>query len=226
LNKGYSGKTAATDPAAVSKYNCTSRIESGPEKVHKITTTSTGDLTATLSNLSGKDLDVLILNACDPMACVAFGDTTAVYANAPAGTYYIVVDGNNGALGSYTLTPTLVQPAPDLTVSWRVMTASNAGKTVSGTVKVSNIGNKDAGAFIVGFYLSTNGAKLGTRVLTQNVTALKAGQDIYLSPVINNSSSLVGQFIVAKVDDGSTIAEKNENNNTASSKVRQSLLAR
>jgi C1A family cysteine protease len=226
LNKAYSGKTAATDPAKVSKYSCTSRLESGPEKVHKITTTSMGDLTATLSNLGSNDLDVFILSACDPMACVAFGDTTAVYANAPAGTYYIVVDGNSGALGSYTLTPTLVQPAPDLTVSWRVLTASNAGKTVSGTATVSNIGNKDAGAFTVGYYMSTNGSTLGSRLLTQNVTSLKAGQYLILSPVINYTSTLVGKFIVAKVDDGSAIAEKNENNNTSSSKVRQTLTAR
>lgn len=220
LGKAYNGKTITTDPAKVSGYACTNRIESGPEKVHKITTTATGDLTATLTNLSGKDLDVFILNACDPKSCVAFGDTQAIYPNAPPGTYYLVVDGNNGALGSYTLTPTLVTPAPDLTPLWTsTLTSSNAGKTVTGTLKVSNVGDKDAGAFTVGYYVSTDGVKLGSLLLSQTVTALKVGQTIYLTPVITNSSSLRGKYIVVKADSGGKVTERDENNNTAAARV-------
>jgi C1A family cysteine protease len=220
MGKAYNGKTLATDPAKVSRYACTNRIESGPEKVHKVTTTVTGDLTATLTNLSGKDLDVIILNACDPTACVAFGDTQAIYANAPPGTYYLVVDGNNGALGSYTLTPTLVTPAPDLTSLWTSsLTSSNAGKTVTGTLKVSNIGDRDAGAFTVGYYASTDGVKLGSLLLSQTLTALKTGQITYLTPVITSSSSLRGKYIVAKPDSAGKITERNETNNTAAARV-------
>ena len=60
----------------------------------------------------------------------------AVYPDAPAGTYYIVVDGNNGAYGKYTVKPTLVLPTADLTGAWTgPLTSSNGGKTVTGTLK-------------------------------------------------------------------------------------------
>lgn len=84
---------------------CTSWNESGPEVVHQITTTSDGHLTVTLSDLNGVDLDVFILDACDPdSGCMACGDITTTYEDAPAGTYFIVVDGKYGASGSYTIT--------------------------------------------------------------------------------------------------------------------------
>lgn len=88
---------------AFTTYNCAVWNESGPERVHTITTTVQGTLTATLSGLSA-DLDVFILSVCEPGTCLASGDASAVLANAAAGTYYIVVDGRNGASGAYTLT--------------------------------------------------------------------------------------------------------------------------
>jgi hypothetical protein len=100
----YNGTTVGA-PSNVSTYSCSGWNESGPEKVHVITTTVTGDITATLSNLS-VDLDIFILSACNPSSCVAYGDNSATYSNAPPGTYYIVVDGYYGASGSYTLTVT------------------------------------------------------------------------------------------------------------------------
>jgi len=101
----YSGTTVG-GASNVTTYSCQTWSESGPEKVHKITTTATGTLTATLSNLGSNDLDVFILSSCNENACVASGDLTASYANAPAGTYYIVVDGYSGASGTYTLNVT------------------------------------------------------------------------------------------------------------------------
>ena len=98
----YNGTTIGGN-SDVDTYNCTSWNESGPEKVHTITTTSTGDITATLSNLGSQDLDVFILDACGALNCMDYGNNSATYTNAPAGTYYIVVDGYNGDAGSYTL---------------------------------------------------------------------------------------------------------------------------
>ena len=98
----YNGTTVGA-PSNVNLYNCTGWYETGPEVVHTITTTVAGDITATLSNLS-VDLDVFILDACSHQSCAAYGDEVAVYADAPPGTYYIVVDGYLGASGSYTLT--------------------------------------------------------------------------------------------------------------------------
>ena len=98
----YSGDTTV-GTSNTSSYQCfPGWDESGPEVFHSITTTDTGDLTATLSNLSA-DLEVFILDACNPNSCVAYGDMSATYADAPPGIYYIVVDGFAGASGTYTL---------------------------------------------------------------------------------------------------------------------------
>ena len=70
--------------------------------VHRITTIIAGDINASLTSLSN-GLDVFILNACSPSSCMAYGNTSAEYKNAPPGTYYIVVDGYNEASGPYTL---------------------------------------------------------------------------------------------------------------------------
>ncbi|HQO21149.1 MAG TPA: kelch repeat-containing protein, partial [Acidobacteriota bacterium] len=95
--------TTAGQPANVCSYSCSSRYESGPEVVHKITTTQAGDMTATLTDTTA-ELNVFILLACEPNTCVSGGGSAASYDNAPAGTYYIVVDGFYGAQGNYTLT--------------------------------------------------------------------------------------------------------------------------
>ena len=83
--------------------SCPAWDESGKELVYQITTTSTGDITATLSNINGGDLDIFILNGCNSDACVAGNDATATASNQPAGTYYIIVDGYAGDVGTFDL---------------------------------------------------------------------------------------------------------------------------
>jgi hypothetical protein len=121
----YTGTTVG-GASNVSTYNCQTWNESGPEKVHKIVTGSTGTITATLSGMS-VDLDVFILSGCNETQCVASGDNSASYANAPAGTYYIVVDGYNGASGAYTLNVTC-----------------SGGGTPSSCDTISNVGSSES----------------------------------------------------------------------------------
>ena len=216
----YQGQTTVDGQANISTYACSTRAETGPEKAYKVTTTTSGDLTVTLSNLGGVDLDVFLVTGSDPTSCVAFGDTTAIYANAPPGTYYIVVDGNNGAMGTFAIQATLGQKMPDLTGTWTQLTSSSKGKTVSGTLNVSNIGNADAGSFNVAYYLSTNGTTLGTLLKTATVsTGVRAGLNVNLSFQYSSSTSLSGKYIIAKIDYDNKIVEKNEGNNAAARMV-------
>ena len=97
----YQGDTSHA-PSNITYYSCKGWRESGPETVYVLTTETTGDIVATLDDLL-EDLDVFILSACDSMSCLAYGDNTAKYADAPPGTYYIVVDGYKGASGGFTL---------------------------------------------------------------------------------------------------------------------------
>lgn len=88
----------------ISLYGCNSWTETGPERVHRITPTVDGPLTATISTYTG-DLDVYILGSCDPMDCLGtVSSSAAVYENAKAGeTYYIVVDSDDGSGSGYEL---------------------------------------------------------------------------------------------------------------------------
>jgi hypothetical protein len=102
LGVPYTGTTVG-GTTIWNNYNLSSWMETGPEKVHKVTTTSAGRIEAILSDHTA-DLDVFILTSCSNNSCMAFGDEAAVYSNAPSGSYYIIVDGHQGASGAYTLT--------------------------------------------------------------------------------------------------------------------------
>ncbi len=99
----YSGPSSS-DPSIVSSYGCNNWTETGPERVHKITATGYGTLTAQLSNYTG-DLDVYILKSCDPNDCVGtVGSDNATITDAVAGqVYYIVVDADDGSGSAYDL---------------------------------------------------------------------------------------------------------------------------
>lgn len=116
LEEPYRGTTIRA-PSRVNSYGCTDWNEGGPEVVHRITTTFIqANITATLSNLDGVDLDVFILkeNQCESDICEA-GNYSATYTQAPPGNHYIVVDGCNGAAGSYTLTVNITSdPCADI----------------------------------------------------------------------------------------------------------------
>jgi hypothetical protein len=92
--------------------------QSGPDHLFVLTTAAAGQISATLSGLS-VDLDAFILSAPNAAACLAYGDTTAMVASAPAGTYYLAVDGFVGAAGNYTLPVTCGGPTATPTATER-----------------------------------------------------------------------------------------------------------
>jgi hypothetical protein len=211
LNQGL---TTADSESNVDTYNL-GRTVNGPEKVFQVKTTQTGDFTATLSEMSA-DLDVFILSACNPSKAVAYGDVSAKVVNAPPGTYYIVVDGYNDASGPFSLQTALATALPDLTGAWTKITSYNSGRTVYGTLKVNNIGSAKAAGFKVAYYLSNDGAALGSYLGSQSATAgLNAGKSLYLYPRFSSRTSLKGYYLIAVIDYDAKITESNENNNTA-----------
>ncbi len=86
---------------------CNSYTFSAPEKVYKFTTTSTGTIQIDLSIYTAKlDLDIhLLADNCSTPTCLAQsissnanGQTEQIiYDDAPAGTYYLIVDGEKDA---------------------------------------------------------------------------------------------------------------------------------
>ncbi|MFC2172441.1 hypothetical protein ACFLU6_07390 [Acidobacteriota bacterium] len=87
-------------------YSCMARDESGPDHIYQFTAEEDGFHQIRLSNLNA-DLDLFVLSALDDCSgdtCITYGDTEAfIDVAVPGTTYYIVVDGYNGAQGTYTL---------------------------------------------------------------------------------------------------------------------------
>ena len=98
--------------------------ENGLEKVYKVTTTSVGSITASLSNIVAypgvnSDIDVIILKKSGAAInqnsqVVACGDTSAVASSQPAGTYFVVVDGFSGSVAKFNLTVNFASGAAPL----------------------------------------------------------------------------------------------------------------
>ncbi len=88
----------------VSYYSCVTWNESGPEVVYEFVVVDPDcyAVTATLSGMTA-DLDVFILAGCNEDNCLEYGNTTASTDCLEPGTYYIVVDGYNGAECDFTL---------------------------------------------------------------------------------------------------------------------------
>lgn len=95
----------------VSTYTCGPQLNvenNGPEIVHTFTTTESGIVTIDLTNLSA-NLELFLLSECSRRSCLQYSQNSGtsserIVRNLPAGTYYVVVDGYNGAISNYNLT--------------------------------------------------------------------------------------------------------------------------
>ncbi len=207
--------------------------EYGPERLYKITTTQTGTITATLSGvnyINGNDLDVFILRnpsstSCsnlDPVAhCVGTSSGfTSAYANAPAGTYYIVVDGYNGSTANYNLTVNAPcssgNSLPNLTDYGSSYTSN--GNTLTITAKPVNYGTVNAGAFSIGYWLSPdntfgNGNDIG--LASVNYSGLSANSYNQFTFSVNTSgiAPIGNYYILFKIDYQNQVTESNETDN-------------
>jgi hypothetical protein len=108
---GNNSAAGSTDQIDI--YSCSSWYESGPEYAYQFVPNVSGQVTISLSNMAA-DLDIFVLNNasgnCNGNNCVVVGDTSASF-NAIAGqTYYLVVDGYNGAVSNYTISASCPTP--------------------------------------------------------------------------------------------------------------------
>ena len=102
-------------PNLINSYpSCTSFPQTGGEHVYTFVPEESGEVTVDLTELFA-DLDLLILEGgCDGGLCIAYsagvGDEQVVFDGVAGTTYYIVVDGYDGAHSSYTLSLTCSDP--------------------------------------------------------------------------------------------------------------------
>jgi hypothetical protein len=99
-------------PSNVDVYGCGPWDESGPEVVYMLQIPFDGtSMSATLSDMTA-DLDIFLLSDCNEDACLHAEDFLLEYWFMEAGTYYLVVDGYDGAVSDYTLTITCAGVPP------------------------------------------------------------------------------------------------------------------
>jgi GH25 family lysozyme M1 (1,4-beta-N-acetylmuramidase)/subtilase family serine protease len=219
----YNGPSSSAS-SNVTSYGCNSWTESGPERVHTITTNSTGTITASLSNFSG-DLDVYILGSCDPTDCLGtVSSSSATYSNAPAGTYYIVVDADDGSGSSYSLLVncTSVPVGEDITVSNATVSSTfvMAGDDINVTADQNYSGSQldsNLPSFDLDYYLSTdcnlssNDILLGGDVSGLGSDDPSESESATLTIPSNTSNGTY--YILFAADNDQELAESNENNN-------------
>lgn len=177
----------------VTYYNCVGWEESGPEEVYVLTTETAGDIVAALDDIA-VDLDVFILSACDAMNCLAYGNNTAKYRNAPPGTYYIVVDGYKEASGSYTLR---VRCGKGLDCSAAV--PASCGEAYQGDTTGAN--------FSVTYYNCSSWDECGPEEVY--VLTTEATSDITATLSDVNTEVDLDVFMLSSCDENSTLAHGN-----------------
>jgi hypothetical protein len=86
----------------VDRYSCRPAwLASGPELVYRVEIGHPQPMSASLI-MTTADLDLFLLTSASPESCVAAGDNALIY-NSQPGVYFLVVDGYNGAVGSFDL---------------------------------------------------------------------------------------------------------------------------
>ena len=91
-------------------YSCTQRGEGGDEAIYSFQTDVQCQVELRLTDLQA-DIDLMLLNACDPWSCIAASPTPVDiqqneeirFTAEPGQRYFVVVDGYADASGSYTL---------------------------------------------------------------------------------------------------------------------------
>jgi len=110
--------TTSTGSDQIVQYGCSPTYNSGKEKIYILTLPENKVVGASLFGLSA-DLNLLVLDACNPNACVAISEGSGtqnegvLFFAAAGKTYYIVVDGYFDAEGPYSLSISCGDPCTD-----------------------------------------------------------------------------------------------------------------
>ena len=170
----------------VSLYGCGNVLNvenNGPEMVHYFTMTNAGQAVINLTNLNA-NLELFLLNSCDRGDCIDYsqnGGTANEQISAwlQPGTYYVVVDGYNGAISDYTLTANCETTGCDFALEPLTSTPTSCGAN-NGSITVASWGG------VPGFIISYSGPISGSFYTYSN------------SCTISNLPS--GTYVITKTD--------------------------
>ncbi|MFH1501968.1 MAG: hypothetical protein ABIG03_02860 [Candidatus Eisenbacteria bacterium] len=87
----------------VTYYSCAAWNEGGPEVVYQLKVPFPSTYMEVTLEQFTVDLDVFLLSECDENTCLTYGSLGLAWTFTEPGTYYLVVDGYNGAQGPFAL---------------------------------------------------------------------------------------------------------------------------
>ncbi|RLD73177.1 MAG: hypothetical protein DRJ07_21155, partial [Bacteroidetes bacterium] len=217
----YSGSTTNGENNA-NQYSGTSWHETGNEKIHKITTANSGRITAKITDLADNNLDVFILKYANRLTNLAYGDSVAILDDAEAGTYYIVVDGRYAEEGDYTLEVICPDNRADLIVEKAKVDPQfvQSGQNFQVNFLIKNIGNDDAPANILKFYVSDDQSLSGEDVFitSVNINLVAAKEDTAITKQLTLPADLTPgtKYIIFHVDANNEVDETDDDMNFTS----------
>lgn len=143
--------------------------------------------------------------------------------NVPYGWHHIMVrafDGEDFSWDWKSIDVEIIESAVDLTVSGISLSSSqvNEGDILGIQASVKNVGDVDVDGVYVGFYYDSISPEHHIGNVSLGSLSVGETKDAQISWDTTNHSG--NHIIIAMVDPGNTIAEKNENNNTANATVK------
>lgn len=132
-------------PSGLTQWSCAGPF-SGPENVYSVDVNGPATLRAAITNKTNPDMAVLISNAAgfdaNSPSCLKVDPDKATVWGATTGTYYVAVDGQNGAAGQYDINITcdkkLSCPTPPKTIIVTTPVVTNGDTTVTGQANVDS----------------------------------------------------------------------------------------
>ena len=156
----------------VSLYGCDGNVlnveNNGPERVHSFTVTESGTVSIYLRDLTA-NLELFLLRSCDRGDCIDYSqrpgnNTEALSAYLEPGTYYVVVDGYNGAVSDYKLTVDCASTC-DFELTGVIGTGAGCGQS-NGSITINSEGGTP------GYLVFYDGPVSGNFSTTDNNTTL------------------------------------------------------
>ena len=183
----------------------------------------------------GDSDDVSISATRSVSSLVAGASSTAttslsIPSSTKAGNYYVCAKADSGSTITESIennntlcsSTQVTVPKPDLimTALSTTTTAIKPGSSLSLSNTVKNQGGSSAGSFVIGFHLSVDAVYGGTDDIafstTRSVSSLVAGasSSATTSVTVPSTTPLGTYYICSKADNGGTVRESNETNNT------------
>jgi hypothetical protein len=204
----------------VNYYKNTWPTAVGKELVYHFTTTIPGRVRIKISDNSGGDVNIFLLSHPHQDSLITYGTNGFIRDNMEPGTYYLAVEGVNGAEPEFTIELICTTADADLIIenmqsSHQFIESETPNVTFSS--KVKNIGSTAADAFSIEYFLSENDQfDFGTDLFLGSdiVSALNPGEHKDISTTLNMPSGLSpGNYhIVFTVDRENEIPESDSDN--------------